>query len=116
VQEAQLDAETRRQEEMVSGASTIFGVLTGRRNSRSLSAAASKRSMTRRAEQRVYSAETKAAAKTESLEGLEADLAEAVAAVTDEWQAKADRIEPLEIGLEKTDVTVETPMLIWIPV
>jgi predicted RNA-binding Zn ribbon-like protein len=85
---------------MVSGASTIIGVLTGRRNSRSLSSAASKRSMTRRAEQRVYSAESKATARTESLEMLEADLSEAVAAVTDEWQAKADQVGP-EIGLNE---------------
>ncbi len=116
VQEAQLDAETRRQEEMVSGASTIFGVLTGRRNSRSLSSAASKRSMTRRAEQRVHTAESRAAAKVESLEELEADMAEAVAEVTTEWQSKADLVEPLEIGLEKADVSGETPVLIWIPV
>ena len=116
VREAQLDAETRRQEEMVSGASTIFGVLTGRRNSRGLSAAASKRSMTRRAEQRVHSAEAKATARTESLDALEADLTAAVTAVTAEWQGNADQVEPLEIGLERTDVTVETPMLIWIPV
>ncbi len=116
VQEAKLDAETRRQEEMVSGASTIFGVLTGRRNSRSLSSAASKRSMTRRAEQRAHSAETKAAAKVESLETLETDLAKAVEAATTEWQSKAERVEPIEIGLEKTDVTVETPVLVWIPV
>ncbi len=116
VQEAQLDAQTRRQEEMVSGASTLFGVLMGRRNSRSLSSAATKRSMTRRAEQRAYTAEAKAAAKAESLEALEADLADAVAIVTAEWQAKADQVEPMAIGLEKTDVTVETPVLIWVPV
>jgi hypothetical protein len=65
---------------------------------------------------RVYSAETKATAKAESLEALETDLAAAVAAVTDEWQARAGQIEPLEIGLERTDVTVESPVLIWVPV
>ena len=116
VQEAQLDAETRRQEEMVTGAGTILGVLMGRRNSRSLSGAASKRSMTRRAEQRVYSAETKAAAKVESLDSLEADLTDAVTEVTSQWQDRAEAIETMEIGLEKTDITVETPVLIWIPV
>jgi hypothetical protein len=116
VQEAQLDAETRRQEEMVTGAGTILGVLMGRRNSRSLSGAASKRSMTRRAEQRVYSAETKAAAKVESLESLESDLTDAVTEVTSQWQDRAEAIDALEIGLEKTDITVETPVLIWIPV
>ncbi|MBI5157095.1 MAG: ATP-binding protein [Acidimicrobiia bacterium] len=116
VQEAQLDAETRRQEEMMSGAGTILGVLMGRRNSRSLSGAASKRSMTRRAEQRVHSAEAKAAAKVESLESLEADLTDAVTEATSRWQDKAEAIDTLEIGLEKTDITVETPVLIWIPV
>ena len=94
----------------------LFGVLTGRRNSRSLSSAASKRSMTRRAEQRAYTAESRAAAKVETLNELEADLAAAVTDVTDQWQAKAEAVEPLEIGLEKTDVGVESPLLIWVPV
>lgn len=116
VQEAQLDANTRRQEEMVTGAGTILGVLMGRRNSRSLSGAASKRSMTRRAEQRAYTAETKAAAKVESLEALEADLTDAVTEVTSEWQTKAESIERVDIGLEKTDIAIEPPVLIWIPV
>ncbi len=43
-------------------------------------------------------------------------MAEAVAEVTTEWQSKADLVEPLEIGLEKADVSGETPVLIWIPV
>ena len=116
VREAQLDAETRRQEEMVSGAGTLIGVLTGRRNSRSLSGAATKRSMTRRAEQRAKSAESKAAAKQEGLEALEADMTTAVTEVTSAWQAKAAAVETVEIGLEKTDVTVEPPVLIWVPV
>lgn len=116
VQEAQLGAETRRQEEMMSGAGTILGVLMGRRNSRSLSGAASKRSMTRRAEQRVYTAETKASAKVESLESLEADLIDAVTEVTSQWQDRAEATEALEIGPEKTDISVEPPVLIWIPV
>ena len=72
--------------------------------------------MTRRAEQRVYTAETKAAAKVDNLESLEADLTEAVTEVTSQWQDKAEAIETLEIGLEKTDITVEPPVLIWIPV
>jgi hypothetical protein len=116
VQGAQLDAETRRQEEMVSGAGTILGMLMGRRNSRSLSGAASKRSMTRRAEQRAYSAETKAAAKQESLDALENDLTAAVTDVTSEWHAKAEAVETIEIGLEKTDISVEPPVLVWVPV
>ncbi|WKZ83675.1 MAG: DUF87 domain-containing protein [Acidimicrobiia bacterium] len=114
--QARLDAETRRQEEVVSGAGTILGVLMGRRNSRSMSTATSKRSMTRRAEQRAHTADAKVAARSEALEDLEEDLAEAIDEVTEEWLAKAAEVEVLEIPLEKSDVVVETPVLIWVPV
>jgi hypothetical protein len=116
VEEARLDLDTRKQEEVVSGAGTLIGVLLGQRRTTSLSTASSKRSMTRRAEQRVRSAEAKAAKEVEDVEELEADLEEEFAEITEAFRKKAESIETLEIGLEKTDIQVEDPILVWVPV
>jgi len=116
VEDARLDLDPRKQEEMMSGAGTLIGVLMGGRRSTSLSTAASKRSMTRRAEQRVRSAEAKVAKETEDVAELEADLEEEFAGIQEAWDKKAGSIETLEIGLEKTDIQAEDPILVWVPV
>jgi hypothetical protein len=116
VRDAELDVETRRQEEMVSGASTVIGVLMGRRSTRSASAAASKRRMTRTAERRLQKAHDKVTDEVEDLDELEADLAEDLAEITDEWDEKGETIETMEIGLEKTDVSLTDLRLVWVPV
>jgi len=116
VQDARLDAETRRQEEMVSGAGTLIGVLMGRRRTSSLSTAASKRSMTRRAEQRVASAEERVAKEQTDVDRLEAEMTATVTEVSERWRRKAGQVEAVTIGLEKTDVQVDPPILVWVPV
>ncbi|HSM02470.1 MAG TPA: DUF87 domain-containing protein [Acidimicrobiia bacterium] len=116
VQEARLDVETRRQEELASGAGTLIGVLLGNRRPSSMSTAASKRSMTRKAEQRLSSAEARMTKETEDVEQLEADLEREFGEIQAEWREKAEAIETLDIDLEKTDIHVEDPILVWIPV
>jgi len=115
VEDARLNVDTRRQEEMMSGAGTVLGVLLGRKNTRSLSTATSKRSMTRKAERRLDSAQRKVGEETEDLAELEADFADDVAEIAATWADKATDIENLEIGLEKTDISIESLMLVWIP-
>ena len=115
VKHAELDVETRRQEEMVSGASTVIGVLMGRRSTRSASAAASKRRQTRTAQRRLEKAHDTVTDKVEDLDDLEADLTEDLAEITEKWAEKATTIETLEIGLEKTDVSLTDLRLVWVP-
>ncbi|MEX2419398.1 MAG: hypothetical protein WD652_03375 [Acidimicrobiia bacterium] len=116
VEDARLDVETRKQEEVMSGAGTVIGVLLGQRRTTSLSTATSKRSMTRKAEQRLGSAEAKAAKEVADVDELEADLDEEFAEITQRWRKAVEDIETLEIGLEKTDIVVDSPVLVWIPV
>ena len=116
VQDAQLEVDTRRQEEMLSGADTLIGVLMGRKRTSSMTTAASKRSMTRRAEQRVSAAEQRTAKEQTDVDRLEADMSEAVDEIAGAWQAKAEAVETMTIGLEKTDIQVEPPVLVWVPV
>ena len=116
VEDARLDLDTRKQEEVMSGAGTLIGVLMGRKRTTALSTRASKRSMTRRAEQRVRSAESKAAKEAGDVDELEADLAEELSAIAAKWRSKAEAMDTVKIGLEKSDVVVEPPVLVWIPV
>jgi hypothetical protein len=111
VRDAELDVQTRRQEEMVS-----IGVLMGRRSTRSASTVASKRRQTRTAERRLEKAHAKVTDEVEDLDELEADLTEDLAEITEEWSEKAAAIETMEIGLEKTDVSLTDLRLVWVPV
>jgi len=117
IDEVELDVVTRRQEEVVSGAGTLLGMLLGgRRSSRSMSGAASKRTQTRKAEQRLRTAEAKLTDKVEDLEELEDDLAEEILEIDAAWREKGAAIETMEVGLEKTDIAVAEVALVWVPV
>ena len=39
-----------------------------------------------------------------------------IADINDEWEAKAGEIEAVQIGLEKTDITIDELALLWVPV
>ncbi|MDH3471113.1 MAG: DUF87 domain-containing protein [Acidimicrobiia bacterium] len=115
--ELSVDVETRKRDELLSGAGKILGsLLGGRRNARSLSTLGSKRGQVRRTEQRRATAQDKLTAKIEDLEDLELDAIEDVREINDEWAEKADQIEEMEVGLEKTDISVDDISLVWIPV
>jgi len=47
---------------------------------------------------------------------LEADLQDELTAIAAAWDDKAARIEPLPIGLEKTDVSLQQVTVVWVPV
>ena len=36
--------------------------------------------------------------------------------IDDEWTAKAAQIEEFEVPLEKSDITVDDPVLVWLPI
>jgi hypothetical protein len=78
--------------------------------------AMSGRSRGQQADQRVRSAENRAQDHQEALAELEADLAEALTAIDDEWAARAAEVETVEVPLEKSDIRVTARTLVWIPV
>jgi hypothetical protein len=116
VRELEVDTQTRRQQELVAGAGELLSVfLGGKRRSRSLSGVASRRSQTVRTQERLRSAQEKYSDKTQELDDLETDLAKDVTEITSKWDHAAAEIETLEVGLERTDVTVEEIALVWVP-
>ncbi|HSG79800.1 MAG TPA: hypothetical protein VLD62_09490, partial [Acidimicrobiia bacterium] len=116
VDEKELDIETRRQEEMASGAGSLIGILLGgRKRTSDLSKAASKRSQVRKAVQRLETSERKLAAEMRELVEMEDELGEDILEIDGAWREKAEDVEVVEIGLEKMDITVDEVALVWIP-
>jgi hypothetical protein len=53
--------------------------------------------------------------KAAEVEQLETDLAVDLEAITATWSETVEQIEEIQIGLEKTDVTVDELVLVWVP-
>lgn len=119
--ELEADADNRKKDELLSGAGSLLSVfLGGRKKSRSLAGKLGgigrRRSQSNRAGERLRSAENRVGDAVEKIRDLEDELADDLRDITDEWEAKADAITVLPIGLEKTDVQVDEVVLAWLPV
>ncbi len=116
VRELEVDVGTRRQQELVSGAGELLSMfLGGKARVRALSGAASRRSQTRRTQERANSAAEKLEDYENAITTLEDDLARELENVWAEWREKAAAIEPFPVPLEKMDIRVEDPVLFWAP-
>lgn len=112
--ELEVDVGTRRQNELVRGAGELLSMfLGGKARVRALSGAASRRSQTRRTQERANSAAEKLEGYENAIATLEDDLSRELEEVWSEWREKADAIEPFQVPLEKMDIRVEDPVLFW---
>ncbi|NNC93563.1 MAG: DUF87 domain-containing protein [Acidimicrobiia bacterium] len=114
MQELELDADTRKRDEWMSGASDVLGVLLGGRRSRSLSGASRRRSQTQRTQQRLRTAEAKVQDKVEAITEIEQDIVLEVEEINDKWEDIAADIDTIEVGLEKNDISVDEVTLVWV--
>jgi hypothetical protein len=120
-EQAHAAKESRRSDEIMSGAGDLLGsLLGGRRSARSIAgkvgSIARRRGRANEAGHRVDAAVNRVEEKREALDELEADLADELAAIKADWDAKAAAIETLEVPLERTDVKVAELVLVWVPV
>jgi hypothetical protein len=120
VEELEVDVSTRKRDSILSGLGSLAGaVLGGRRSARSLARAASgalsKSGQVTRTGQRVETAQNRVEDKVEELEELGAELAEQLVEIDDRWNDAAAAVETIEVGLEKTDITIDEVSLVWIP-
>ncbi len=119
---AELDTQKggRRTQQIVDiGSSLLGGLLGGRRSARSMASdarrAASGSRQSRQLDARLETARNRVAEKIDELEDLETEIADALVEIDDEWASKAENIEVVEIALEKSDITIEDFMLVWLP-
>jgi len=121
IAQAEQVQESRRNDELLSGAGDLLGSIFGsRRRARTIAGKVGgvtrRRGRTNEAQRRVDAAANRVSEKQEALADLEADLADELATIADEWDDKAAAIEPLEIPLSKSDVRVTELVLVWVPV
>ncbi|NNF13437.1 MAG: DUF853 family protein [Gemmatimonadetes bacterium] len=117
IRELGVDVGQRRQQEVIAGAGQVLSMfLGGRRRVSGLSGIASRRSQTRRTQERLKSAQEKADEQQAVIEDLEDELTNELDEIWDEWKEKASEIEPFEIPLERTDVRLDEMTLFWAPV
>lgn len=115
LREVEVDVSARKQHEIVAGAGKLLSMfLRGRASAAGLSGVASRRSMTRRAEERLRTATERQGEQEAAIRDLEDELADELRAIVDEWEARAEGVEDVEIGLEKEDVVVDHVGLLWI--
>jgi hypothetical protein len=121
VAQAEATKDSRAQDELLSGAGDLLGaVFGGRRSARSIASKVGtvtrRRGRANEAAKRVEVARNRVHEKVEAVADLEAELADELAVIADEWDAKAAAIEPLDVPLEKTDIKVRQLSLVWVPI
>lgn len=121
VDQAKAAQSTKKTDELMSGAGSLLGAVFGGRGSarsiaRQVGGLAARRSRTGEAGKRVSATANRVEEKAQAVADLEADMADELATIADEWEAKSSAIEPLEVPLEKSDIRVTDLALVWIPV
>lgn len=120
LREAESKADNSRSDEILSGVGDVLGsLLGGKKSGRSilggLRRAGSKRKSREAASERVRTAENRLAEKIDEMEELELELADTVEDIVEDWSDKAAEITEFEVSLEKTDISVDSLKLVWMP-
>ncbi len=121
IRELEATTENRRTEQKASITGSLLNVfLGGKRGSRELARtirrSSRERSRIAQAEQRLRTARNRGDQARDRIYALEEELADELAAITDDWETRATAITEIEVGLEKNDISVEEVVLTWIPV
>jgi hypothetical protein len=109
------DHQARKQEELIGAGETVLGMFMGRRSSRSLSRAATKRRMTRKSKLEIEETKDEIADIQADIAELEAELEEAADEITQRWDNALDELTTDELQPRRTDVDVQLVALAWLP-
>ncbi|MEQ8717799.1 MAG: DUF87 domain-containing protein [Acidimicrobiales bacterium] len=120
VRELETDVANRSRDEVLSGVGDLLGgLLGGRRGTRGvlgdLRRASGRRRTRDNAEERLETARRRLGETVDDLADLEAELAESLNEILDDWEERAGAIESVVVGLEKNDIDVDDPILVWVP-
>jgi len=113
--EDKVEHSARKQEELLSGVETVFGLLTGSRSSRRLSSASRKRRMTRQARADIEESEEVIEDLEKEIEELKAGAQEELEELTEKWAELIDQVEEIEVRPRRADVLINLFALGWLP-
>ncbi len=115
LEEDKAEYEARKQEEMVSGAETLLGMLGIFGRKKSISSAMTKRRMTAKAKMDVEESIEEIARLERALQALEEELRVEAEAIVAKWEETLDDIQPYFVKPRRVDVTIDLAALVWIP-
>jgi hypothetical protein len=115
MEEDKIEYDARKQEELLSGAESIFGLFTGRRQSRRLSQASRKRRMTRKAKADIRESEEVIEKLEDEIKELEEEAKEEIEELEEKWDRLAEEIEEIEVRPRRADVRVSLFAVSWLP-
>ncbi len=119
------EAKGKQRSEFLSTAGSLLGGLLGGSKSKTKMAgdllgdagtAARRRGSSSASARRVDAAENKVERLLAQVDELEIELEDDVSEITERWDSAAEAIEPMTVGLERTDVSVTHLALAWVPV
>ncbi len=117
VRELDVDVGQRKQQELVAGAGQVLSMfLGGRKRVSGLSGISSRRSQTRRTQERLQSAAEKVEEQQDLIAELEEELTTEIEEIWDRWKDTAEDIDTFEVSLERNDVQLDELILFWAPV
>ena len=116
IRELEVDAEQRRQEELLGGAGDLLSMfLGGRRRTRGLSRISSRRGRAAKSRERLRSASGRLEDRAEDVEELEVELAQELEEIWADHEEKARTVESFEVGLEASDIRVTDLRVFFAP-
>ena len=118
IRELQYDQEASRSNAIAGVALDVLGgLLGGRRRTRSIGRSVlSQRKAAGKARERLATAENRYRDAMYDLDRLRREYEEDETEIVLDWQARAHEIGTHEVGLEKTDISVDDIALVWLPV
>ena len=115
LREDKIEHDARKQEELLSGVESVFGLFTGRRSSSRLSSASRKRRMTRQARADVEESERTIEELEDEIDELEKEARQEVDELKAQWAERIDDVEEVEVRPRRADVQLGLFGLVWQP-
>jgi predicted nucleic acid-binding Zn-ribbon protein len=109
------DYNARKQQEWVGIGESVLSWVLGRRNTRVLSSAASRRRMTSNAGQELEENREEIADLKQEIVNLEQQLKEQSEEITLKWDSLLDDLSETELAPRRTDIDVKLVALAWLP-
>ena len=112
--DAEADAQSRKQDELVNLAETVFSVL-GKRRRKSFTSVSTKRRMARRAKDRVETIREDIQDLELDMKDLKEELEEKLDEIREHWLEQESKLSKHEISPRRADVKVDSLGLCWKP-
>lgn len=114
LEQAQSEVRSRRTQEMVGVAETIFSVFVKGR-SRSFSSSATKRRMSRKASEKLEESKADLEELDQDMADLQNELKEKLSEIRQKWDELEAGLSKKEITPRRTDIKLDQLMLVWHP-